>query len=233
MSTAGIDAFETKDGKLQYVEDITEMHNYTDAMLKLTGTQGFYLEVSGGPNKSYDHTAKFIEGKALFAYDSPVLVMEGTLLQNMDDKAGILPYPKYADEKYGALSIDNANVGGILYNSDKFTEMSAYLQMATEESNGGKGTLLYEYFDVTLKYKLSNTPEQVEMLEYIRDGLYCPKTILYDNYFAKSVSMKAAQTGVNNSLANGSNVFASFWESQYDAVQGMLEQTVATYGQQN
>jgi hypothetical protein len=151
----------------------------------------------------------------------------------MDDKAGILPYPKYADEKYGALATDNANVGGILYNSDKFTEMSAYLQMATEESNNGKGTLLYEYFDVTLKYKLSNTPEQVEMLEFIRDGLCCPQTILYDNYFAKSVSMKSVGTHTNTSLANGSNVFASGWESQYSALQGALEQTLATYGQQN
>jgi hypothetical protein len=111
--------------------------------------------------------------------------------------------------------------------------MSAYLQMATEESNGGKGTLIYEYFDVTLKYKLSNTPEQVDMLEFIRDGLCCPMTILYDNYFAKSVSMKAVHNHVNASLANGSNVFASGWESQYDAVQSMLEQTLTTYGQQN
>jgi ABC-type glycerol-3-phosphate transport system substrate-binding protein len=233
MSAAGVEIFEEKNGKLQYIEDITALHNYTDAMLKLTGTQGFYLSISGGPNPSYDHTAKFIEGKALFAFDSPVLVMEGTLLQNMDDKAGILPYPKYADEKYGALATDNANVGGILYNSDKFTEMSAYLQMATDESNGGKGTLIYEYFDVTLKYKLSNAPEQVDMLEFIRDGLCCPMTILYDNYFAKSVSMKAVHNHVNASLANGSNVFASGWESQYDAVQSMLEQTLTTYGQQN
>jgi hypothetical protein len=233
MSTAGIDVFETKNGKLQYVEDITELHNYTDKMLKLTGTDGFYLEIGSGPNPTYDHTDLFIKGKSLFAFDSPVLVMEGTLLQNMDDKAGMIPYPKYADEDYGALCTDNGNVGGILYNSDKFTESSAYLQMSTEESNGGKGTLLFEYYDVALKYKLSNTPEQVAMLEFIRDGLCCPKTILYDNFFARNVSMKSVGNHTGASLASGTNTFASGWESQYDALQDNLEQTLATYGQQN
>ena len=235
FSTSGLDIFETTaDGKLQYVQDITDIHNYTDKFINLVATDGFYLEASAGPNKDYDHTNVFIQGRALFAFDTPVLVMEGTQLQNMDDKIALVPYPKYnAEEKYGALVSDNGNVGGILYSSDKFTECSAYLQMAAEESNNGKGTLIYEYYDVTLKYKLSNTPEQVAMLEYIREGLCSPKSMLYDNYFAKSVEMKVATSHIGTSIATGVNSFASAWESQYDAVQGALEATVATYGQQD
>ena len=152
----------------------------------------------------------------------------------MDDKAGIIPYPKYnKDMEYGALISDNGNSGGILYSSDKFTECSAYLQMAAEMSNNGKGSLIYEYYDVTLKYKLSNTPEQVAMLEYIRSGLCSPMVMLYDNYFAKSVGMSVVGTLVGNCVATGTNTFASSWESQYAAVQGALESTLATYGQQN
>ena len=236
FATSGIELFETgADGKLQYVEDTTEIHNYVDAMLDLTSADGFYLNAgTGSANKNWDPMKAFTTGNVLFSFDAPVLALEGSILQNMDDKAALVPYPKYTpDVEYGALISDNGNVGGILYNSDKFTECSAYLQMAAEESNDGKGTLIYEYFDITLKYKLSNTPEQVSMLEYIRDGLCAPKMLLYDNYFAKSVGMKTFGTIVNASLASGTNTFASSWESQIGAVQGALDATLETYGQQN
>ena len=232
FSTSGLDIFETTaDGKIQYVTDITDLHNYTDDIMKLTTADGFNFDSA---TNDYNHTNVFIEGRALFAFDTPVLTMEGTLLQNMDDKVALVPYPKYdAEGTYKALVSDNGNVGGILYSSDKFTECSAYLQMAAEESNNGKGTLIYEYYDVTLKYKLSNTPEQVAMLEYIRSGLCSPKAMLYDNYLAKSVGMKVATSLMGNSITAGTNSFASEWESQYSAVQSALESTLATYGQQD
>ena len=235
FSTAGLDVFETdENGELKYVSDISEIHNYVDFMIDFTRTDGFYNVITGGPNKSLDSTTVFVEGRTLFAFDAPLLNMEGTLVQNMDDSVGIIPYPKYeADQKYGAMVSDNANVGGVLYNSDKFTECSAYLQMSAEESNNGKGSLIYEYFDVALKYKLSATPEQVTMLEYIRDGLCAPKSLFFDNYFAKSVGLKPYSNLINGSLATGTNTFASDWESQYSAVQGALENTLVSYGQQN
>ncbi len=235
FSTSGLDTFTTdENGNIAYVSDITDIHNFVDYMIDLTRTEGFYLNVSGGPNRNLDATSTFIKGKSLFATDSLILCLEGTLLQSMDDKVGLVPYPKYNPEReYGSLVSDNGNVGGILYNSDKFTECSAYLQMATEESNNGKGTLIYEYYDVTLKYKLSATPAQVTMLELIRNGLCSPKSFLFDNYFAKSVSMNTYGALINSCLASGSNTFASDWESQYSAVQGSLESTIATYGQQD
>ncbi len=234
FSAADLDIFETdENGTLKYVTDISEIHNYVDFMLDLTRTEGFYSVITGGPNKSMDSTKVFIDAKALFAFDAPLLNMEGTLIQNMDDSVGIIPYPKYTpDLEYKSMVSDNANVGGILYNSDKFTESSAYLQMSAEESDNGKGSLIYEYFDVALKYKLSATPAQVTMLELIRAGLCSPKSLLLDNYFAKSVGMNTYATLINSSLASGTNTFASDWESQYSAVQGALEKTLVTYGQQ-
>ena len=133
FSTSGLDIFETTaEGKLQYVQDITALHNYTDDIMKLTSTEGFNYDSA---SNDYNHTNVFIQGRALFAFDTPVLTMEGTQLQNMDDKVALVPYPKYTkDSTYGALVSDNGNVGGILYSSDKFTECSAYLQMAAEET---------------------------------------------------------------------------------------------------
>lgn len=233
FATSGLDLFETNaDGVLQYVTDTTAIHNYVDDMLNLVTSQGFYLNMANGTLPRVPFMQTFTEGKVLFSFDAPVLSLEGSTIQNMDDKVALLPYPKYnPDTEYGALISDNGNVGCILYSSDKFTECSAYLQMATELSNGGRETLIYEYFDVTLKYKLSNTPEQVTMLEYIRDGLCAPKILLYDNYFAKSVGMKTFGSLINASLIANTNSFASDWQSQITAVQNALDTTLTSFGQ--
>ncbi len=232
FSASGLDIFETaEDGSLRYIEDITDVHNFVDKLINLTKTNGFYLNLDKGPLPRVSNTAVFMNGNVLFGTDSYVLTLEGTQIQNMDDKSGIIPYPKYnPDEPYRSLVSDEATVGGVLYNSDKFTECSAFLQMATEESNGGVGTLIYEYYEVTLKYKLSSTPQQVTMLEYIRSGLTCPKAILLDNFFAKNIGASTVGALFNQSLGSGMNTFASDWESQYDAVQGSLETTAASYG---
>ncbi|MBE6696830.1 MAG: hypothetical protein E7587_10330 [Ruminococcaceae bacterium] len=170
----------------------------------------------------------------MFMLDQPVLSLEGSQIRNMEHPVGMLPYPKYKqDAKYGALVSDNGNVGGILYNSDKFTPASAFLQMMCEESYGGKGTLIYEYYDVTLKYKYSANAGQVKMLELIREGLSCPKSLLFDNYFAKNVSMQTYGGLIRAIAKNNTNTFASDWASQYSAVQGSLEETIVKYGNQN
>ncbi len=231
FSTSGLDVFEIgEDEKIQYVQDITDIHNFVDKILDMSKQPGFYF--NGKPG-DYNQTDTFIQGRSLYQLDAPILNMEGTLIQNMDEKVGIIPYPKYnVEESYAALLSDNGNTGGILYNSDKFTECSALLQMMAEESDGGKGTLIYEYYDVTLKYKISNTPEQVAMLDYIRHGLCSPKSMLYDNYFAKNVGMNGYFIIMDECLATGTNTFSSSWESQCDAVQNSLDATLDMYGEQ-
>jgi hypothetical protein len=234
FSTSGLTLFDrTDDNKIKYTEDITDVHTFVDKLINVSAQSSFRLNWTGN-SQAYDSTLAFVDGKALFALDSPVLNLEGTQLQNMDEKVCVIPYPKYnKDIEYAALVSDNANVGGIPYNSDKFTEASAFLQMSTELSNGGKGTLIYEYYDVTLKYKLSATPAQVAMLEFIRNGVCCPTSMLYDNYFAQNVGAQSYFLLINKCLGSGTNTFASDWASQYNAVQGSLESVLATYGQQD
>ncbi len=235
FANSGLDIFEeTEDGGFRYVEDITDVHNFMDDLLALGNTSGFYLNLPsymGAVMPQLNEIEVFMDGRALFCTDAYVLSLEGTALQNMDDKAAIIPFPKYnSNNNYSALVSDCATVGGVLYNSDKFTECSAFLQMATEESNGDAGTLLYEYYEIALKYKLSSTPQQVTMLEYIRNGLTCPKSVLLDNYFAKNVGLDTFASQMTKALIAGVNSIASSWDSQYSAVQGSLEATATNYG---
>ena len=232
--TAGLDVFTEKDGKLSYVQDIGEIHTFVDKLLEIN-----YADYTKNPfpySATYAEMETFIGNRSLFALDTPLFALEGTNVRNMNQKVGILPYPKYSsDSSYKALVIDGANTGGILYNSDKFVPCSAFLQLMTEESNGGKGTVIYEYYEVTLKYKYTVDPGQIRMLEIIREGVCSPKAMLYDNYIAKTAGGGALQYRqvIDKSLTANSNTFTSDWQSQYDAIQKRLEEVVATFGDQD
>ena len=232
FSTSGLDVFEEKDGKIAYIEDISEVHTFVDKLMEMVSHDSFLNPHDYGKGE-FQATKLFTSGKSLFALDQFVLNLEGTNIRSMDQKVGVIPFPKYnKDIEYGALISDNANLGGILYNSDKFSESSALLQMMCEESNNGKGTLIYEYYDVTLKYKYSADAGQIAMLELIRSGLCSPKAMLFDNYFVKSVDLLTYGALMTNSIKNGTNTFASDWASQYEAVQQSLEDTYKIFGVQ-
>ena len=233
FSTSGLDVFEEVDGQIRYRENISDIHTFIDKMLDMFSHDSFLNPATQGGTAPIIAPI-FTGNRALFMLDQPVLSLEGSQIRNMEHPVGMLPYPKYKqDAKYGALVSDNGNVGGILYNSDKFTPASAFLQMMCEESYGGKGTLIYEYYDVTLKYKYSANAGQVKMLEIIREGLSCPKSLLFDNYFAKNVSMQTYGGLIRAIAKSNTNTFASDWASQYSAVQGSLEETIVKYGNQN
>ena len=231
--SAGLDVFEEKDGKISYIRDIGEIHTFVDKLLEIA-----YADYTKNPypySKTYGKTEAFIRNGALFNLDSPLLTLEGTNIRNMNQKVGILPYPKYySDASYKAMILDGANTGGILYNSDKFVPCSAFVQLMCEESNGGKGTVIYEYYEVTLKYKYTVDPGQIRMLEIIREGVCSPKAMLYDNYIPKTAGGGSLQYRevIDKSLNANSNTFTSDWESQYDPVQKRLEEVVATFGDQ-
>ena len=234
FSSAGFDVFEEKDGKISYIQDIGEIHTFVDKLIEIA-----YADYTKNPfpprSVSYAETETFARKNALFALDTPLLTFEGTLVRNMDQKVGILPYPKYYDDTpYKALVLDAANIGGILYNSDKFAPCSAFLQLMSEESNGGSGTVIYEYYEMALKYKYTVDPGQIRMLEIIREGVCSPKATLYDNYIANTAGGGSLQYRkvIEKSLNANSNTFASDWQSQRDTVQRRLEEVQATFGDQ-
>ena len=238
FSTSGLDIFEeTADGKIAYVQDVSEIHTFVDKLTEMLSHDSFlnphtYANNDQGP---YEVTKLFTSGGTLFALDQFVLNIEGTNIRSMSQKVGVVPFPKYnEDTEYGALVSDNANFGGILYNSDKFTESSAFLQMMCEESNKGKGSVIYEYYDVTLKYKYSADAGQIQMLETIRNGLCSPKSFTYDNYFAQDIAgVSTYGSVIKKSTNSGTNTFASDWASQVGAVQQALEDTYKIYGLQD
>jgi hypothetical protein len=229
--TAGLDVFEEVDGQVKYVEDIGTIHTFVDKMLEIAYSN--YVRNPFPHNRNVNAMNIFVSGSSLYTLDASVLCLEGSNIRNMNQRVGILPFPKYYDDApYRALVADSANTGAILYNSDKFVPCSAFLQLMCEESNDGEESVIYQYYEVTLKHKYAVDPGQVKMLQIIRDGVCSPKAMLYDNFIAKNVGKLSFAMVIASSMDKGSNTFTSDWQSQIGAVQQSLADVLTTFGDQ-
>ena len=228
FASSGLDIF-TRDanGSPSYIsssEDILKVHNFVDKLLSMEKEAYFsYLWQYQDPTLNLNgasHITTFVNGGSLFALNGMILSLEGSQIQNMSDKAGILPNPKYdalnTEAKYGALVSDNANSAGILLSasSRKFTAASAFLQAMTENSD----EFIQKYFVEGLQSRNNQIgPRHTDMLNYIRDGLCSPMSFLFDNYCSKDVGGTTCGALMNNSLEKGTNTFMSEWAEQYNA----------------
>ena len=234
FSASGLDVFERDaNGDPKYVTDITEIHDWLDKLMKMEQEEYFSWDwvndEVNNPEKNAQLTT-FMNGGALFSLNEYVLTMEGENVQNMPDVAGILPNPKYvkdgeyADEStdYRALIADQSSSGGIMITStsEQFSAASAFLQLMTEESDN----VFYQYFVLGLQGRDNNLGvEHVDMLNFIKDGICSPMSMLYDNYCAKNipgVDQYNAPTYPNqmyDSLQSGSYTFASKWAEWNEA----------------
>ncbi len=223
--TSNLALFEnSQQNGLQYVSNNTALHNYVDKVVTMMNTEGSDRVTTG----QKDALKRFLNGKSLFMTDQFLCTLEGPKFQSMDDAAVVIPYPKYdRTTPYRALVSDNANVGAILNTTEQFTACSAYLQMLTEESSKEDGVMYY-YFEAGLKYKnqAAPSPDQIAILDTIRDGLICPSAFVFDNYVCRNLSadFDTIYDYIDDSIVGGigTNTLASSWASQIDAKNGAL-----------
>ena len=242
LSTSGYDIF-TRDenGETRYLvgTEIDPIHDMIDQLITMERQDHFsYDWGSNAHNTAKANVATtFINGGAFFAMNQMVLSLEGSMIQNMNSAAGILPFPKFvltneeadSSTNYGALVSDHAGTGGILISADPahFTAASAFIQMMTEESD----EFFNQYFVNGLQYKNNDIGTgHIEMLDIIHDGICSPMSFLYDNYCAKSVSMQSYGKLMYLSVDADSNTFASDWAHEIDAKVAQWDLLKTTFG---
>ena len=238
FASSGLDVFKRdENGTPRYIEgaDIDPVHDWLDKIITMSLEEHF----SNNWIKDTRNTAKeqvattFINGGALFAINQPILTLEGNLVQNMDNPAGILPVPKYDAENtelgYKALVSDNANAGGILISSapETFTAASAFIQMMTEESD----EFFTQYFVNGLQYKNNDIGTgHIEMLNIIHDSICSPMSFLYDNYCGKAAGYSTYSAIMYPCIDGASNTFSSQWTSELGAKQSLWSQIIENFG---
>ena len=226
--SSGLDIFSyDENGTPSYVEDITELHNYTDDIQRLFN-QDYVLYASSGDKA----TATFLNGHSLYSIGNYLLMLEGSTIQNMGSgqSVSVVPFPKYnKDGEYQTLTSDNASGGAILMSSTDFTAATAFIQMMTEES----GEMFKQYFEVALKYKLSSGSGQLKLLDILKNSITSPTAFFYDNYCARTLGaateFRTIYDIIGESVTSNSNTLTSTWEGQVGAMQTQLETTITTF----
>ena len=172
-----------------------------------------YVEISQGQDTSgFPHIYAY--GRSKFVSDQ-ILFFEGVIsaadeLRNMKSPNGIIPMPKLDEEqdRYYNL-VDEYATAWVIPSSSTKTEMTDIL---LEYMAYSSAPLVDAVYEITLKNKRMDAPEDAAMLDLIRE------TTLYEITFIMNVGIREM---LENAVANG-NLLSSFASSE-EAIKAMMD----------
>lgn len=245
FASSGLDIFKRDaNGEPFYINgtELDPVLSWINKMIEIENQEHFSYDWARNTTQNINNKGlvkTFVDGGALFVLNQMVCSLEGAQINNMKDKAGILPNPLYVAEgesvdpetaKYRGLVSDNANSGGILISSsaEEFSAATAFLQMMTEYSD--------EFFEAYFVDGLQNRdnaigPNQIKMLDILRNGISSPMSMLYDNYCAKSIGYDVYAYPIYEILDKGTNTYTNFWASQYTGISTQWANIKQSYGE--
>lgn len=173
----------------------------------------YYVEISQGQDTSgFPHIYAY--GRSKFVSDQ-ILFFEGGIsaadeLRNMKSPNGIIPMPKLDEEqdRYYNL-VDEYATAWVIPSSSTKTEMTDIL---LEYMAYSSAPLVDAVYEITLKNKRMDAPEDAAMLDLIRE------TTLYEITFIMNVGIREM---LENAVANG-NLSSSFASSE-EAIKAKMD----------
>ncbi len=223
-------------GGFRYVSSELPLHNYADKVMAMMNDQKAVIDLQDKV------LTRFMNSKAMFVTDQFLMTLEGATFTGMKDEAGVILYPKYDTSKpWRTLVSDNSLSGAISFDTLEFYACSAFLQLMTEESD----EVVEQYFDVGLKFKnnTSASPEQVEILETIRQSLASPLEFLFDNYVSREITSGNLAEGKTTActvydildlcVTGKTNIFSSRWNAEIDQKQQKLQAVIEDFKNRN
>ena len=146
-----------------------------DAFEKL---QGLYNTNPGTLRLDGIGSNSFLEGKQLFIRTQ---LDAGSGFRNMTDSYGVLPMPKYdaEQEKYQTTFLNAASLVVVLSTCTETEKVGATLELMAAESYK---QVTPAYFEVCLKGKYSDAPEDAEMYDRILEGYVYSFGFCYSTY---------------------------------------------------
>ncbi len=163
----------------------------------------------------------FKESRALFY---ACWLNRATLLRDMEDDFGILPYPKYDEEQeeyWSFVSTYCANSISVPTYVSDIDFVSTAIEALSYESLYGDHSLTEAYYSQTLEYRNARDEESSEMLDIIFGNTIFDLGMMFD---WGSISSLVQQTsGVDGGTASG---FSSSLASNSKAISKAIEKTM-------
>ena len=220
LSIIGWDG-EIYDSNPYVVENHPDYFTYAGKFSEFYNTPGMYYSGNALAD-AQAATMLFLDGSYLFAL-SPMGEMESETVRDSQVNKGVLPMPKFdltLQSDYYTLVHDQADLCCILKNARHFTEASAYLQKASEDSV----EIMKQYYEKTLKLKYNEDKDTQAMLDLIHDRIVTPFDLIIARLISSGgVGLPDAPyqgteifTMVYNDALENKTAFASSWAAAYD-----------------
>jgi hypothetical protein len=174
-------------------------------------------------------TTLFLDGTYLFAL-SMMGEMESETVRDSQVNKGVLPLPKFdqaLQTDYYTLVHDQVDIACILNNARHFSEASAYLQKASEDSV----SIMKEYYDKSLKLKYNDDPLNKQMIDLVHDSIDDPFESVMMCYILGSATEDSQQpiTIIDACAKEFKDTFNSDYESRVGAYVTKFEEIYDTY----
>lgn len=171
-----------------------------------------YTENPGTLLKEGLNTTSFRAGNQLF---SVAEINAGADFRSMDDDYGVLPMPKYdkEQEKYQTRFLTSSSIVTVLSTCENPAKIGATLELMGAESYK---QVTPAYYEICLKGKYSDAPEDAEMYDKILEGIY------FDFGFCYGVSIGNISTIFRDYRGD----IAQKWESNKISYQTQLDDVI-------
>ncbi|MBQ8350769.1 MAG: hypothetical protein IJY20_01835 [Clostridia bacterium] len=221
-SGTGVDAFAFSLGYHYLQNDAVnppEMWELTSGVVStlqtlrnLAQSQGCYYTGVGKLNSYAEQDQFFAERHALFA-TLTLDQMKTDIIHDMEDKYGVLPYPKLneAQKKYLTGSQDHYSVLSVPYTNFDFTKVGVVVEALSGYNNLNVNDL---YYEAIVTHKNTRDPESVRMIDIIMDGrVYDLTTYHYNELEVSDEPNGAFGLFFRYCVANPTKDIASYWSS--------------------
>lgn len=177
QGSTGVDAFAFSLGYHYVINDsvnVPELWTPTGGTISTLMTLREFCHSQGvfyayGMNKTDDDLATFFaERHALFA-TMPLEHLKKDIIHEMEDKFGVLPYPKLNEvqKKYLSGTVDHYSVLSVPYLNFNLTTTGAVVEAISAYNNYYINDLYYESI---VTHKNTRDPDSVRMIDIIMDG---------------------------------------------------------------
>jgi len=208
---------ETSDGGLEFTV-------LTDKMTKMVEKHyAWYYETNDVYLSSFrfgddDFTARiFANGNTAFAYSS--LFYATSFYRDANISYGIVPLPKYDKEQEHYYSFTAPSLYSVPLSCQN-TELAGFVLEAM--SYYGYYDVLPAYYELMLQGKIADSPDDVEMLDIIKDSMTASFAYCYDNWegFAHLLGerMRFNRTSGNKDLASAYEKYKKSAQKRLDKV---------------
>ena len=179
ISSSGVTAFYQDDNLApRFIDNYDTFHEMAVALQTIMkGDGATNAKTTTGRGILFDRlvlssTEYFFNGNVLFAA-SVLGELESTTMRDVTFTKGLVPFPKWDEQKqdaYHTMMHNQGEIGAILANTSSFGKASAFMQAANEESRD----VLHEYYEKGLKFKYSDDKGIRSMIDLVYNTIDKP-----------------------------------------------------------